>query len=56
MRIGLVLTGLSAVLYIGLGVDYAVHYGLRYRELRGQGRELSDGTEVQDHTEDCGIF
>jgi len=23
-----------AVLYIGLGVDYAVHYGLRYRELR----------------------
>ncbi len=23
-----------AVLYIGLGVDYAIHYGLRYRELR----------------------
>jgi len=26
-----------AVLYIGLGVDYAVHYALRYRELLGEG-------------------
>ncbi len=26
-----------AVLYIGLGIDYAVHYALRYRELLGQG-------------------
>lgn len=27
-----------AVLYIGLGVDYAIHYCLRYRELVNQGR------------------
>lgn len=26
-----------AVLYIGLGVDYAIHLGLRYREYLGQG-------------------
>ncbi len=26
-----------AVLYIGLGIDYAIHYSLRYRELRVEG-------------------
>lgn len=26
-----------AVLYIGLGIDYAIHYSLRYRELRSRG-------------------
>lgn len=30
------------VLYIGLGVDYAIHLCLRYRELRGAGRENHD--------------
>jgi len=28
-----------AVLYIGLGIDYAIHFGLCYRDLRGQGRD-----------------
>ena len=28
-----------AVLYIGLGVDFAIHYCLRYRELRGNGND-----------------
>lgn len=28
-----------AVLYIGLGVDFAIHYSLRYRELRRAGQE-----------------
>ncbi len=28
-----------AVLYIGLGVDYAIHFGLRYRELRLQAQD-----------------
>ena len=28
-----------AVLYIGLGVDFAIHYCLRYRELRYQGQD-----------------
>ena len=28
-----------AVLYIGLGVDYAIHFSLRYRELLSTGRE-----------------
>jgi hopanoid biosynthesis associated RND transporter like protein HpnN len=28
-----------AVLYIGLGIDYAIHYSLRYRELRTRGAE-----------------
>ena len=28
-----------AVLYIGLGIDYAIHYSLRYRELRTRGSE-----------------
>lgn len=34
-----------AVLYIGLGVDYAVHLALRYRELRGAGRPHADSLE-----------
>lgn len=36
-----------AVLYIGLGIDYAIHYCLRYRELRCRGsgrREALRGT------------
>lgn len=28
-----------AVLFIGLGVDFGIHFGLRYRELLGLGRE-----------------
>ena len=40
-----------AVLYIGLGVDYAVHYGLRFRERRLAGDDVSGalataGTDV----------
>jgi hopanoid biosynthesis associated RND transporter like protein HpnN len=31
-----------AVLYIGLGVDFAIHYCLRYRELRFQGQIQKD--------------
>jgi hopanoid biosynthesis associated RND transporter like protein HpnN len=31
-----------AVLYIGLGVDFAIHYCLRYRELRLQGQDKPD--------------
>jgi hopanoid biosynthesis associated RND transporter like protein HpnN len=31
-----------AVLYIGLGIDYAIHYSLRYRELRTRGAPNQD--------------
>ncbi len=31
-----------AVLYIGLGVDYAIHFLLRYQELKGTKRSVSD--------------
>jgi hopanoid biosynthesis associated RND transporter like protein HpnN len=34
-----------AVLYIGLGVDYAVHYGLRYRELLATGADHEGAIE-----------
>ena len=34
-----------AVLYIGLGVDYAVHFGLRYRELHAAGQPHGDALE-----------
>lgn len=33
----------AAILYLGLGVDYAIHFGLRYREAlaRGLGRDMA---------------
>ncbi|MFQ5660768.1 MAG: MMPL family transporter [Gammaproteobacteria bacterium] len=31
-----------AVLYIGLGVDFAIHYCLRYRELHNEGKDNSE--------------
>jgi hopanoid biosynthesis associated RND transporter like protein HpnN len=34
-----------AVLYIGLGIDYAIHYSLRYRELRTRGAENQDALQ-----------
>jgi hopanoid biosynthesis associated RND transporter like protein HpnN len=30
------------VLYIGLGIDFAIHFSMRYRKLIGQGRSQSD--------------
>jgi hopanoid biosynthesis associated RND transporter like protein HpnN len=34
-----------AVLYIGLGVDFAIHLGVRYRELRGEGVDNAKALE-----------
>lgn len=34
-----------AVLYIGLGIDYAIHYSLRYRELRTRGAANQDALQ-----------
>ena len=34
-----------AVLYIGLGIDYAIHYSLRYRELRTRGLDNADALQ-----------
>jgi hopanoid biosynthesis associated RND transporter like protein HpnN len=34
-----------AVLYIGLGIDYAIHYSLRYRELRTRGEANQDALQ-----------
>ncbi len=42
-----------AVLYIGLGVDYAVHYGLRYRELLMHG--LDHAAAIEHAAGDVGV-
>ena len=42
-----------AVLYIGLGVDYALHFCLRYRELRQQ-RGLTHPSALQDTVRSVG--
>ena len=41
-----------AVLYIGLGVDFAIHLGIRYRELRGEGAE--NGPALERSARDVG--
>jgi len=42
-----------AVLYIGLGVDFAIHYCLRYRELRVEGVASADA--ISRSTADVGV-
>jgi hopanoid biosynthesis associated RND transporter like protein HpnN len=41
-----------AVLYIGLGIDYAIHYSLRYRELRT--RDAANQDALQQTATDVG--
>jgi hopanoid biosynthesis associated RND transporter like protein HpnN len=41
-----------AVLYIGLGVDFAIHLGVRYRELRGEG--VDNGPALERSANDVG--
>jgi len=45
-----------AVLYIGLGVDFAIHYCLRYRELRRQGNSNPDSIETASNNVGSSIF
>lgn len=45
-----------AVLYIGLGVDYAIHICLHYRECRSQGMGNSDAVIDSIHTVGFSIF
>lgn len=45
-----------AVLYIGLGVDYAIHICLHYRECRAQGMENRDAISDSVHTVGFSIF
>ncbi len=45
-----------AVLYIGLGVDYAIHICLHYRECRAQGMENSTAISDSIHTVGFSIF
>ncbi len=45
-----------AVLYIGLGVDYAIHVCLRYRECRTQGMENREAINNSIHTVGFSIF
>ncbi len=45
-----------AVLYIGLGVDYAIHICLHYRECRSQGMENREAINDSVHTVGFSIF
>lgn len=45
-----------AVLYIGLGVDYAIHICLHYRECRAQGMENKPAISDSIHTVGFSIF
>ncbi len=45
-----------AVLYIGLGVDYAIHICLHYRECRAQGMENREAISDSIHTVGFSIF
>jgi hopanoid biosynthesis associated RND transporter like protein HpnN len=45
-----------AVLYIGLGVDYAIHICLHYRECRTQGMENREAINDSIHTVGFSIF
>ncbi len=45
-----------AVLYIGLGVDYAIHICLHYRECRAQGMENREAISDSVHTVGFSIF
>ncbi len=45
-----------AVLYIGLGVDYAIHICLHYRECRAQGMENGEAINDSIHTVGFSIF
>ena len=44
------------VLYIGLGVDYAIHYCLRYRELRFEGMENMAAIETASRNVGGSLF
>ena len=45
-----------AVLYIGLGVDYAIHLCLRYRECRASGMKNNDAIHESIHSVGFSIF
>ena len=44
------------VLYIGLGVDYAIHYCLRYRELRSEGMDNMSAIEESSRNVGGSLF
>ena len=45
-----------AVLYIGLGIDYAIHYSLRYRELRVEGARQREALRLTAEDVGASLF
>ncbi|MDG2052115.1 MAG: MMPL family transporter [Myxococcota bacterium] len=50
------LTSAFAVLYIGLGVDFGIHFALDYLERRDQGLPIADGLEKTGRTVGSSLF
>ena len=50
------LTSAFAVLYIGLGVDFGIHFALDYLERRDQGLSINDGLQRTGRTVGSSLF